>query len=95
MMAETRAMSIRGIDPELYRWLKVRAAEHDRSMEAEAREIFAEAKRSSEERAGDDMSLGDLFRSLAAEHGGLDGLDLPPRNSPARAADFSDWDVPE
>ncbi|MCH7231864.1 hypothetical protein L0U85_13515 [Glycomyces sp. L485] len=88
-------MSIRGIDPELYRWLKVRAAEHDRSMEAEARAIFAEAKHSEERRSRDDMSLGDLFRTLVADYGGLDGIELPSRNSPARAADFSEWDLPE
>lgn len=48
-MAETRAMSIRGIEPELYRWLKLRAAEHDRSMQAEVREIF---RRSQARRGG-------------------------------------------
>ncbi|WP_233163553.1 FitA-like ribbon-helix-helix domain-containing protein [Glycomyces salinus] len=85
-MADAKAVSVRGIDPEIYRWLKVRAAQHDRSMEAEIRAIFAEVKLADE--TPGDGSLGALLESFVENHGGVD-LDLPPRDEPARAADFS------
>lgn len=85
-MANAKAMSIRGIDPELYKWLKIQAVRHDRSMEAEAREIFAEAKRKAE--AAGNGSLGAVFDAFIEETGGVE-FDLPPRNEPARGADFS------
>ncbi|MBO3735379.1 FitA-like ribbon-helix-helix domain-containing protein [Glycomyces niveus] len=85
-MAETKAMSIRGIDPELYKWLKIRAVQHDRSMEAEAREILAEAQRVALK--GDD-SAGAWFREHVDDRGGFDELEIPPRTGvPARGADF-------
>jgi len=87
-MADTKAMSVRGIDPELYRWLKIRAAQHDRSLEAEARAIFADVKRSEET---DDGTLGAWFRTHVDSTGGFDDLEIPPRSgSPARWADFGE-----
>lgn len=87
MMTDTRAMSIRGIDLELYRWLKIEAAKHDHSMEAEVREILAEAKR---QRAGDG-TLGSWFDDHLKGTGGFDDLEIPPRSdSPARWVDFSE-----
>ncbi|MEU6248163.1 plasmid stabilization protein [Glycomyces sp. NPDC047010] len=85
-MADTKAMSVRGIDPELYKWLKIRAVQHDRSMEAETREILAEAKRVDE--AEGNGSVGALFDAFRKETGGVE-FDLPERNDLPRAADFS------
>jgi len=53
-------------------------------MEAEAREILAEAVREPADSAGLFTTLLDRFGAL----GGVD-LDLPRREEPARAADFS------
>ena len=94
-MTETRAMSIRGIDPQLYSWLKIRAAEHDRSMEAEARAIFEEVKRTDETGDESRMSLSEYLRPLVTRYGGIDGLELPSRDEYADGFDFSDWDVKE
>ncbi len=68
------------------RRLQVRAARHGRSMEAEARAILAEAVREPADSAGLFTTLLDRFGAL----GGVDlDLDLPGREEPARAADFS------
>ena len=89
MMADTRAMSVRGIEPELYRWLKIRAAKHERSLEAEARAIFAEAKRAEED--SDEGSLGAWFDVRLERTNGFDELEIPRRTgSPARRADFTE-----
>ncbi|GAB3996624.1 hypothetical protein GCM10029992_17260 [Glycomyces albus] len=93
-MADTKAISVRGIDLDLYRWLKLRAAQHGRSMEAEARTIFADARRVEEE-SSSDMSLGAYLRPLIDKYGAIDGLELPSRDDIAEGFDFSDWDVPE
>jgi plasmid stability protein len=66
-------LTIRNLDDEVKRRLRVRAAEHGRSMEEEAREIL---------RAGvgeaPQAGLGDQIRALFAPLGGVE-LDLPPR----------------
>jgi plasmid stability protein len=64
--------------------LQVRAARHGRSMEAEVRAILAEAVREPADSAGLFTTLLDRFGAL----GGVD-LDLPGREEPARAAEFS------
>jgi plasmid stability protein len=77
------ALNIRNLDETVKRRLQVRAARHGRSMEAEAREILAEAVREPADSAGLFTALLDRFGAL----GGAD-LDLPGRNEPARAAGF-------
>ncbi|WP_408611155.1 FitA-like ribbon-helix-helix domain-containing protein [Glycomyces xiaoerkulensis] len=79
-------MSIRGIDPAVYESIRVRAANHGQSMEAEVREILTRA-------ADDDlyrrpMMLGALMRSFVAETGGVD-LELPDRSETDRELDLS------
>jgi plasmid stability protein len=74
------AVSIRDLDDSVREKLRVRAARHGRSMEAEMRAILTAAVR-------DDSTQG-LFSALVdrfAELGGVE-LDLPPRATPARAA---------
>lgn len=77
------ALSIRGLDDEVRERLRVRAARHGRSMEAEARAILTDAVREPHAAEG-------LFTALLDRFGALGGveLDLPPRSTPARAADL-------
>ena len=78
------ALNIRNLDETVKQRLQVRAARHGRSMEAEAREILAEAVREPVDSAG-------LFTTLLERFGVLGGVDLDPpgRSEPARAAEFS------
>jgi plasmid stability protein len=78
------ALSIRNIDESVKRRLQSRAARHGRSMEAEAREILTEAVREPADSAGLFTAILDRFAVL----GGVD-LELPARDEPARAADFT------
>jgi plasmid stability protein len=77
------AMSIRDLDDEVRDRLRVRAAANGRSMEAEVRAILTEAVSDPSDPRGLFVTLIDSFREL----GGVD-LDLPPRNTPVRAADL-------
>jgi antitoxin FitA len=78
------ALNIRNLNETVKRRLQVRAARHGRSMEAEVRAILEEAVREPADSAGLFTALLDRFGAL----GGVD-LDLPGRDEPARAADFS------
>lgn len=75
------ALTVRGIDEELKLKLRMRAAGNNRSMEAEARAIIAEAlERPDTQR--------DLARGLLASFSGGGGVDLelPRRKGRPRAA---------
>ena len=78
------AMSIRDLDDEVRDRLRERAAANGRSMEAEVRAILTEAVSEPVDPRGLFVTLIDSFREI----GGVD-LDLPPRNTPVRAADLS------
>jgi len=75
------ALSIRNIDDEVVDRLRVRAAQNGRSMEAEAREILANAVEVSAEEG--------LFGALLDRFGSANGvdLDIPRRDEKPRAAD--------
>lgn len=75
-------LTVRNLDDDLKTRLRVRAARHGRSMEAEARAILRE---SLADRQGGEVGtwIHKRFAGL-----GLDALDLPPRTELARAADF-------
>ena len=77
------ALSIRDLDDEVREKLRVRAARHGRSMEAEVRCILAEAV---DEPAG----RGGLFDVLSDRFGALGGVDLelPQRLANVRSADL-------
>ena len=77
------ALSIRGLDERVRARLRVRAAEHGRSMEAEIRAILEEAVSQPEASQGLFPTLMDRFGKL----GGVD-LELPARTDPARAPDL-------
>jgi plasmid stability protein len=76
-------LTIRGLDPVTHARLRVEAAQHGRSMEAEVRAILQERLRP---RAGE-RGLGSRIR---ARFQGLEGdLELPDRNGELpRAAEF-------
>jgi len=78
-------MTIRNIDKDLKARLRVRAAEHGRSMGAEVREIL----KSTLDSPSDAKGLGTLIHEHFADIGGIE-LDLPKCNSPARYVDFSE-----
>lgn len=76
-------LTIRGLDDETHARLRVRAAEHGRSMEAEVRAILEETVSPPRSPAG----MGTRIHARFAALGGAD-LDLPPRSEGPRAADF-------
>jgi plasmid stability protein len=74
-------LTIRDLDEDLRASLRVRAARHGRSMEAEVREILRDALA----RPASPERLGSRVRQRFADLGGVD-LDLPARTDPPRAA---------
>jgi plasmid stability protein len=76
-------MSIRGLDERVKERLRVRAARHGRSMEAEARAILTEAV----SEPGDGGGLGQAILDRFGAVGGVE-LGLPPRAAQVRAAAF-------
>ena len=78
------AVSIRNLDDAVGEKLRIRAASHGRSMEAEMRAILIEAVQQPDESEDFINSLIDRFSQL----GGVD-LDLPTRSSPLRDIDFA------
>jgi antitoxin FitA len=77
------ALSIRNLDDQVHERLRVRAAEHGRSMESEVRAILEEAVQDEEE---DDLISA--WMKLRDEIGGVE-LDIPPRTAMPRAVDLS------
>jgi antitoxin FitA len=77
------AITVRDLDDRVREQLRVRAARHGRSMEAEVRLILEDAVATSES--------GGLFHELHerfAELGGVE-LELPSRTTRPRAADLT------
>ena len=77
------AVSIRDLDDQVRERLRIRAAQHGRSMEAEIRAILTAA-------VSEPPSTAGFARALLARFGALGGvdLDLPPRTATPRAANF-------
>lgn len=73
-------LTIRNLDPSLKERLRVRAAQHGHSMEAEARDILRTSL--TQPAQVPERNLYDRIRARFAPLGGVD-LDLPPRE-PAR-----------
>ena len=78
------AVSVRDLDETVRERLRVRAAQHGRSMEAEIRAILTDAVTLPTDPRG-------LAQTLLARFGDLGGVDLelPPRAEVPRAADLS------
>lgn len=71
-------LTIRNLEPALKERLRVRAAQHARSMEAEARDILSQALKPSA--SPPERNLYDRIRARFAPLGGVD-LELPPREA--------------
>ncbi|WP_435170390.1 FitA-like ribbon-helix-helix domain-containing protein [Falsirhodobacter sp. 1013] len=70
------SITIRNLDDGIKQRLRVRAAEHGRSMEEEAREILREVVAEPRQ----PVNLAAMIRSRVAAYGGAD-LSLPPREA--------------
>ncbi|BCJ59541.1 FitA-like ribbon-helix-helix domain-containing protein [Micromonospora endophytica] len=79
------ALSIRDLDDAVKDKLRLRAARHGRSMEAEIRDILTTA-------VAEDAPRTDLFSALTERFQQLGGVDLeiPERHAPPRAADLAE-----
>ena len=73
------SITIRNLDPAIKERLRVRAAEHGHSMEAEARRILQTTLKPMEHSPG--LSLYERIRARFALAGGVDDLEIPPRSS--------------
>ena len=77
-------LTIRNLDDEVKRKLRIRAAEHGRSMEEEVRAILREAIQASRPlEKGLGTEIHERFQAL----GGVD-LELPPREPPREPPSF-------
>jgi len=74
------ALTVRNLSEATHRALRVRAAEHGRSTEAEVRAILDEAVKPK-------IGLGTRLWQIGREFGG-DDLDFSRDQTPARAVDF-------
>ena len=79
------SITIRNLDDEVRTRLRVRAAEHNRSMEEEVRIIFREAV---SDRQSGPRNLAAFTRECFASLGGIE-LDLPPRGPMREPPSFS------
>ncbi len=78
------ALSVRDLDDRVRERLRIRAAQHGRSMEAEIRAILTAAVSDT----SGDVGLAQALLSRFGELGGVD-LELPPRTTAPRAADLA------
>ena len=65
------SITIRNLDDDIKRRLRVRAAEHGRSMEEEARDILRQA-------VGQPSTSRNLGQAILARFAAAGGADLPP-----------------
>jgi len=78
-----RNLTVRTLPDETHRALRVRAARHGRSTEAEVRAILEETVRPAER-----LKIGTELHRIAQEIGGMDDLDIPRQRSEIRGADL-------
>ena len=77
------AITVRGLDDDVKQRLRVRAAKHGRSMEAEARAILVDAVAEEEESKHWVIKFHERFAAI----GGVE-LDIPPRTGGHRVVEF-------
>jgi plasmid stability protein len=70
-------LTIRNLDDELKSRLRIRAAQHDHSMEEEARSILRDVLSDSKD-VGEEAGIGTRIRNRLSSVGGVE-LDLPAR----------------
>lgn len=73
---------VRNLDEKVKQQLRIRAAHHGRSMEAEVRAILEESVRQQD-------NLAEVLMGTFGELGGVE-LDIPPRDAPPRPLEFDD-----
>lgn len=78
-------LTVRNLDDDLKARLRVRAAQHGRSMEAEVRAILGESLAGEDRRRGLGTWIHERFAGI-----GLDELELPPRTEQPRVVDFGE-----
>lgn len=83
--ARLGVLNIRGLDPALKERLRIRAAQHGHSMEAEARAILHTALTTAKPASGAELVAA--IRRRFAALGGVE-LDLPPREAGREPPDF-------
>lgn len=76
-------LTVRNLTEETHRALRVRAARHGRSTEAEVRVILDETVRPFQR-----LKIGSEIRRIASEVGNMDDLEVSRRRSRIRGADF-------
>lgn len=76
------ALTVRGLPEEVHRGLKLRAAQHGRSTEAEIRAILEDAVRPEAR-----VRIGAALAAFGARFGGLD-LDVSRDQAPTEPATF-------
>jgi antitoxin FitA len=84
-------LTIRKVDPELQKRLRVRAAENGRSMEAELRQILKDVvggATGAEAQEESGLNLVEAIRRRFAPFGGVDDLVLPPREPMGEPPEF-------
>ena len=77
-------LTVRNLSEEIHRALRVRAARHGRSTEAEVRMILEETVRPPKR-----LMIGSEIRRIARQIGGMDELKISRRRSEIRGADFT------
>ena len=76
-------VTVRNLPEETHRALRVRAAHHGRSTEAEIRVILEETVRPSNR-----LKIGSEIHRIASEIGNMDDLEVSRKRSQIRGADF-------
>jgi antitoxin FitA len=71
-------LTIRKLDPAMKERLRLRAAEHGHSMEAEARQILQSALQGPAASRARASNLAEAIRRRFAPFGGVDDLEIPP-----------------
>ena len=77
------SLTVRNLPDETHRALRVRAALHGRSAEAEVRAILEETVRPAER-----LKIGTEIHRISQEIGGMDDLDISRERSEIKGADF-------
>lgn len=81
------SITIRNIDEDVKRRLRLRAAEHERSIEEEARIVLQQALEQPQE-PGEEMDLGTAIHALFEPFGEV-RLEIPPREPMSEPVDFN------
>jgi plasmid stability protein len=77
------SLTVRNLPEETHRALRVRAARHGRSTEAEVRAILEETVRPAER-----IKIGTELHRIAQETGGMDDVEFRRRRTRISGADF-------